>query len=54
MESLREGGRRAVNRIHIGRTQGRGKRDTRKLRPLPVKDIFLKPLDPDWRAILNR
>ncbi len=43
---------RAANWIHVGRTQGRGKLDVRKEYALPVKDIFLKPLQPDWRSVL--
>jgi hypothetical protein len=35
---------RAANWLHVGRTQGRGKLDTRHERPLPVKDVYLSPL----------
>ena len=45
---------RAANWIHVGQTQGRGKLDTHNEYALPLKDIFLKPLCPDWKAILNR
>ncbi len=45
---------RAANWIHVGQTQGRGKLDTHYEYALPVKDIFLKPLCPDWKDILNR
>ena len=45
---------RAANWIHLGRTQGRGKLDTHNQYSLPVKNIFVKPLCPDWKAILNR
>lgn len=44
---------RAANWIHVGHTQGRGKLDSRNLYNLPVKDIFLKPIHPRWRSILN-
>ncbi len=55
LETLCEGGRfrgtcyRAANWIHVGRTRGLGKLDNRKRPALPVKDIFIKPLHPDWR-----
>ena len=45
---------RAANWIHLGQTQGRGKLDVRHQFPEPVKNIFVKPLCPDWKAILNR
>ena len=45
---------RAANWIHLGRTQGRGKLDTRHQYNQPVKNIFVKPLCPDWKAIFNR
>ena len=45
---------RAANWIRVGQTQGRGKLDTRNECALPVKDILLKPIHPDWRTILNR
>ncbi len=44
---------RAANWTKVGKTQGRGKLDTRKERALPVKDIWLKPLRRDWRRLLN-
>ena len=44
---------RAANWIHLGRTQGRGKLDTRQYAK-PVKSIIVKPLCRDWKAILNR
>lgn len=47
-------GYRAANWIHLGRTQGRGKPDTHYQYGLPVKSIFVRPLCPDWKAILNR
>ncbi len=45
---------RAANWIHLGQTQGRGKLDTRHEYAEPVKNVFVKPLCPDWKAILNR
>ena len=47
-------GRRGSCWIHLGQTQGRGKLDTRREYVKPVKNIFVKPLCPDWKAILNR
>jgi hypothetical protein len=44
---------RAANWIHVGQTQGRGKLDRKKQRLLPVKDIFLYPLDRRFRRILR-
>ena len=43
---------RAANWIHVGQTQGRGKLDRHKRRPLPVKDIFLYPLHKHFRSQL--
>ena len=45
---------RAANWIHLGQTLGRGKLDTHNEYALPLKDIFVKPLCPDWQAVLNR
>ena len=45
---------RAANWILLGQTQGRGKLDSRHQYAKPVKNIFVKPLCPDWREILNR
>ena len=44
---------RAANWIHVGQTQGRGKLDRKKQRLLPVKDIFLYPLDRRFRRLLQ-
>jgi len=44
---------RAANWIHVGQTQGRGKLDTHNLREKPIKDIFLFPMDKDFRKILT-
>ena len=45
---------RAANWIHLGQTQRRGKLDTRHQYAKPLKNIVVKPLCPDWKAILNR
>ena len=45
---------RAANWIPLGQTQGRGKLDSRHQYAKPLKNIFVKPLCPDWRQILNR
>ena len=45
---------RAANWIHLGQTVGRGKLDTHNQYALPIKDIFVKPLCADWKAVLNR
>jgi hypothetical protein len=44
---------RAANWIHVGQTQGRGKLDRQYLYSLPVKDIFLCPLDKHFRHNLR-
>jgi hypothetical protein len=43
---------RAANWTHVGQTRGRGKLDTRHQAPLPIKDIWLYPLDKKCRRIL--
>jgi hypothetical protein len=43
---------RAANWIHVGQTQGRGKLDSLHQAPLPVKDIWLYPLDKRFRSSL--
>ena len=45
---------RAASWIHVGQTQGRGKLDSQHRADQPRKNIFLKPLCPDWQRILNR
>lgn len=45
---------RAANWINVGKTQGRGKLDRNHERPVPVKDIYLYPLRPDFRELLCR
>ena len=44
---------RAANWIYVGDTQGRGKLDRHTERALPVKAIFLYPLDPRFREKLT-
>lgn len=44
---------RAANWIHVGRTRGRGKLDRENRHALPVKDVFLYPLDRQFRRILR-
>jgi hypothetical protein len=43
---------RAANWVYIGHTQGRGKLDRFCKHPLSVKDIFLYPLQNNFRTIL--
>ncbi|MFH1259652.1 MAG: DUF4338 domain-containing protein [Elusimicrobiota bacterium] len=43
---------RAANWISAGQTTGRGKKDFHHLHPLPVKCIWLYPLNRDFRKIL--
>jgi len=40
---------RAANWVDVGLTRGRGKLDRKKRRAIPVKRIFLYPLDPSFR-----
>ena len=44
---------RAANWTHVGQTQGRGKLDHQNLCSLPVKDIFLYPLNKHFRKTLH-
>jgi hypothetical protein len=44
---------RAANWIHVGQTQGRGKLDIKKQFALPVKDIYLYPLQKNFRSVLT-
>ena len=44
---------RAANWVCVGPTQGRGKLDRLCQRPLPVKDIFLYPLDKHFQRKLR-
>jgi hypothetical protein len=43
---------RAANWIYVGQTQGRGKLDIHTRRDKPIKDIFLFPLEKNFRHIL--
>lgn len=58
METFVERGRfagtcyKAANWIHVGSTKGRGKLDRFKEYKLPVKDIYLYPLDKNFRRFL--
>lgn len=45
---------KAANWVEVGRTQGRGKLDTKNLYALPVKRIFLYPLHRNFRRQLCR
>ena len=45
---------RAANWINVGQTQGRGKLDRNHERSVPVKDIYVYPLRPDFRDMLCR
>jgi hypothetical protein len=40
--------------VHLGQTQDRGKLNARHEYAEPVKNVFVKLLCPDWKAILNR
>jgi len=44
---------RAANWIHVGQTKGRGKLDSNHQASLPVKDIWLYPLDKHFRSFLS-
>jgi len=43
---------KAANWIHVGQTQGRGKLDVKNQYQLPIKDIWLYPLDASFRKKL--
>lgn len=43
---------KAANWIKVGQTQGRGKKDIHNLYALPIKDIWLYPLEKDFRQRL--
>ena len=45
---------RASGWTRVGTTKGRGRYDINKLYDKPIKDIWLRPLRRNWRAILNR
>ena len=44
---------RAANWIFLGQTQGRGKKDRKNERKLPVKDILVYPLHRSFRKLLG-
>jgi len=44
---------RAANWTHVGQTKGRGKLDRQNLYLVPVKDIFLYPIDKHFRQTLH-
>ena len=44
---------RAANWTCVGQTKGRGKLDVHNLYALPIKDIWLRPLQRNWKKILN-
>lgn len=44
---------RAANWLHVGQTRGRGKLDRHHRHALPVKDVYLYPLHPNYRRILT-
>lgn len=44
---------RAANWQHVGATCGRGRQDRAHAHAIPVKDIYLYPLQRDWRARLQ-
>lgn len=43
---------KAANWVHVGQTQGRGKLDVKKQYQLPIKDIWLYPLETSFRKTL--
>ncbi len=59
METFVESGRftgtcyRAANWIQVGQTKGRGKLGPSGLQSVPVKDIFLYPLDRNFKTVLK-
>lgn len=58
LESFVERGRfqgtcyRAANWVHVGHSCGRGRQDRARRASLPLKALYLYPLQPDWRARL--
>lgn len=44
----------SANWLCVGHTQGRGKLDVHRQSTLPVKTVWLKPLQKNWRHILCR
>jgi hypothetical protein len=45
---------RAANWQYVGKTAGRGRQDRERKQQVPVKAIYLYPLDADWRRRLCR
>jgi hypothetical protein len=45
---------KAANWIHVGKTTGRGRDDIDKLASLPIKHIYLYPLNRKYRQLLGR
>lgn len=45
---------KAANWVLVGKTTGRGKKSLSHQQALPIKDIWLYPLRPDYAAILRR
>jgi hypothetical protein len=45
---------KAANWINVGKTTGRGRNDTQMLYQVPVKDIYLYPLDKKYQKILRQ
>ena len=43
---------RAAGWWHVGATTGRSRNDVDQTMRVPVKDIYLRPLSPDWRRRL--
>jgi hypothetical protein len=43
---------KAANWVYVGKTTGRGRDDTRKLRPLTIKSMYLYPLARNYRKTL--
>lgn len=58
LESFVERGRfkgtcyRAANWVHVGHSCGRGRQDRARRCGVPLKDVYLYALQPDWRARL--
>ena len=44
---------RAANWIHVGQTKGRGKLGPQGIQSVPIKEIFLYPLNRNFRAVLK-
>ena len=44
---------KAANWIHVGQTQGRGKLDRSHQNAIPIKEIFLYPLQKSFRKDLR-